>query len=133
MVQGYLTEFINQLDWWNLYPANEILAIQPGEEKYNHWISVVKSPDDNTIVAYIPEKSEVTLFNPKGYKYEAQWFNPVDGKYSKAKIVQYTDETAEKVNNDNGERMIVTIRTDVNWIKLKHDFENDMLIILKRK
>lgn len=130
---GYLTEFINQLEWWNLYPANEILPSQPGNEKYNHWISVVKSPDDNTIVAYIPEKSEVKLFNPKGYNYEAQWFNPVNGKFSDAKIIQYEDETMEKVNYDTGERMMVVVRKYSNSIEFNQEFDNDMLIILKRK
>ncbi|MCF6332364.1 MAG: DUF4038 domain-containing protein [Draconibacterium sp.] len=107
---GYLAKFVNSLEWWNLYPANEILAEQPGEKTYNHWISLVKSGDDKTIVAYIPEKTKVTLFNPKGYQYSAQWFNPVTNKYSEAKIIQ-------------GE----------NTIKFTHDFNNDMLIILKKK
>ncbi len=111
----------------------KFLANQPGEEIYNHWISVVKTPDDNTIVAYIPEKSEVKLFNPKGYKYEAQWFNPLTNEYSKAEIKQATFEQFEKVNNDSGERMSVTVAKDSNTIEFSQDFENDMLIILKRK
>ncbi len=107
---GYLAGFVNSLEWWNLYPANEILAEQPGEKTYNHWISLVKSGDDKTIVAYIPEKTKVTLFNPKGYQYSAQWFNTVTNEYSEAKIIQ-------------GE----------NTIKFTHNFNNDMLIILKKK
>ncbi len=107
---GYLAEFMNQFDWWNLYPANEILAEQPGEENFNHWISVVKSPGDETIIAYIPNKAEVKLFNPESYEYSAQWFNPVNNEYSEAKIVR-GDHT----------------------ISFKQDFENDMVIVLKKK
>ncbi len=106
---GYLAQFVNQFAWWNLFPANEILAEQPGEKTYNHWISVVKTSDDKTIVAYVPEKCEVKFFNPKGYKYSAQWFNPVTNEYSDAEI-----------------------NPDVNSIQLTHDFENDMVIVLKK-
>jgi hypothetical protein len=107
---GYLAEFVQQFDWWNLYPANEILVHQPGEETYNHWISVVKSPDDATILAYIPEKAEVEFFNPDNFEYSAKWFNPVTNEYFDAEIEQKN-------------HLITTI----------HDFENDMLIILKKK
>lgn len=107
---GYLAEFVNKLEWWNLFPANEILATQPGNENYNHWISVVKSSDNEVTVAYIPEKGDVTLFNPRGIKYLAEWFNPVTNEYSEAEIKQ-----------------------DSNTIKFTQDFENDMLIVLRKK
>jgi hypothetical protein len=107
---GYLAKFVQQFEWWNLFPANEILAEQPGEKTFNHWISVVKSPDAKTIIAYIPEKAEVKLFNPDGYKYSAQWFNPVTNEYSVAKI-----------------------ETENHAIHFTQDSENDMLIILKKK
>jgi hypothetical protein len=106
---GYLVQFISQMEWWNLCPADEILAHQPGEKTFNHWISVVKSPDGEAIVAYIPEKSKVKLFNPKDYNYSAQWFNPVTNEYSEAIIL-----------------------AENNTISFTHDFENDMLIVLKK-
>jgi len=106
---GYLAEFVRQFDWWNLYPGNDILAEQSGEEIYNHWISVVKSPDYSTIIAYIPHKAEVKLYNSNGFKYSAQWFNPVTNEYSNASIKQIE-----------------------NKIVFTQDFENDMLIILKK-
>jgi hypothetical protein len=106
---GYLAGFINQFNWWDLWPANDILAVQPGEKVYNHWISVLKSSNGDIIIAYIPEKSDVKLFNPKGEKYSAQWFNPVTNNYSDAEIA-CQDKS----------------------IQFKHDFDNDMLIILKK-
>ncbi len=130
---GYLAGFIQKHDWWGLYPANEILAKQPGKEKYNQWISVVKSSDDETIIAYIPEKCNVKLFNPKGIKYSAQWFNPVSNTYSDAKIRQEYYTTAVKVDEEKGEKMMLTIANDSHYIEFTHHFENDMLIVLKKK
>jgi hypothetical protein len=106
---GYLAGFFQKLDWWNLYPANQILAQQPGEETFNHWISVLKSPGDETIVVYIPENAKVELFNPGGFKYTAEWFNPVTNSSSLANI---------GLKN--------------NRITFEHDFENDMLLLLKK-
>jgi len=130
---GFLAEFIQKMEWWNLFPANEILAEQPGDSVFNHWISVVKSADDKTIVAYIPEKAEVKFFNPKGEKYTAQWFNPVTNEYTDAKIVQDSTSTADKHDNETGTLSRLTIQHDLKTIKFTHNFENDMLIILKNK
>ena len=107
---GYLAGFFNQLAWWDLFPANELLVSQPGEKTFNHWISVLKSPDDQTIVIYIPEKAEVELFNPKKLEYTAQWFDPVTNKYQKAQI-----------------------QSKDNRLKFTHNFGNDMLIVLTKK
>lgn len=107
---AYLAGFIRAFDWWNLYPANDILAEQPGEELYNHWISVVKSPDSKTIIAYVPHRSRVKLYNPQGFKYSAKWFDPVSNDYSKAMIKQ-------DLNNS---------------IEVIHDFQNDMLLVLEK-
>lgn len=83
---------------------------QRKENNYNHWISVVKSPDDATILAYIPEKTDVEFYNPEGIEYSARWFNPVSNQYSDAVIEQKNHKIA-----------------------FTHNFENDMLIILKEK
>lgn len=129
---GYLAGFFEKLEWWKLFPANEILAFQPGEKTFNHWISVSKSRDDQTIVVYIPEKAEVKLYNPNGYKYSAQWFNPLTNEYLEAKIEQRTFSTHEKVDFDNGERMMVTVANDSKTIIFTHNFENDRLIVLQK-
>ena len=71
---------------------------------------MVKSPDDKTIVAYIPEKAEMKFLNSAGTKYSARWFNPVTNKFSEA--------TNKMLNN---------------MIHFTHDFENDLLIVLKKE
>jgi len=83
---GYLSEFIQKEEWWNFRPAGELLVHQPGIEQYNHFISVVRSLDQQTILAYIPHATEVQLFNPQQYNYMGQWFNPRNNEYSKASL-----------------------------------------------
>ena len=85
---GYLSEFIQKFDWWNLKPAHqELLVEQPGDIVFNHFISVVKTDDYQTILAYIPVKSTFQLYNPLRVEYECKWFNPVTNEYSAAKAL----------------------------------------------
>lgn len=107
---GYLAKFITQFKWWDLFPANELLAEQPGENSYSHWISLVKSSDYKTIIAYIPQKTTIKLFNPRGYEYSARWFDPVSSLYSQA-LFESKD----------------------GRIELSHHFESDMLLVLEKK
>lgn len=130
---GYLAEFIQGFEWWNLWPAGDLVADQPGNKTYNHWISVVKSTDSKTIMAYIPEKGKVKLYNPLGYTYNAEWFDPVSGKWSKAEINQEKQEVQTKVNAENGENSQFTVLSNSNAIEFEHDFDHDMLIVLRKK
>jgi len=94
---------------------------------------VVKSPDDATILVYIPEKTDVELYNPQGYEYSAQWFNPVTNEYFDAEINQYSFDKIEKSDEETGVQTILTIQKVSKKITFTHNFENDMLIILKKK
>jgi hypothetical protein len=107
---GYLGEFFQNLEWWKFYPAEDLLAQQPGNTTFNQWISVLKKEDNSEILIYIPEKSTITLFNPNKFQWTGKWFNPITNQYSTADL-----------NPKN------------NQIELTHNFENDMLIILKKK
>ena len=81
---GYLGNFLQQFDWWQFRPANERLVEQPGEDQYNHFISVMETLDKKVILAYIPRESTLKLFNPHHWEYEGRWFNPRDNTYSEA-------------------------------------------------
>ena len=83
---GYLSEFIQQFSWWSLRPANNLLVDQPGEQQFNQFISVVKSLDESTILAYIPKGSEVKIVNPGYIDYQGRWYNPRTNQYSMANI-----------------------------------------------
>ena len=84
---GYLSEFVQKLDWWNYFPAKELLVSQPGDETYNAFVSVVAREDKSGILAYVPKKCTIELRNPHQRKYVARWFNPQTNKYSEAKYI----------------------------------------------
>lgn len=107
---GYLTGFFKTLEWWRLRPAPEILAEQPGDTIYNHFISVSKSTNNDLIVAYLPSRTTIKLYNPYSFMYDGQWFDPVENKYSKA-----------KVENKNG------------IIKVASEKNSDMVLVLRKK
>ena len=107
---GYLATFIKQFEWWNLFPANQLLKEQPGDKVFNQFVSVVRSPDNKTILAYIPTKMTVNIRKPLQITYSARWFNPATNKY--------TDGTVD----DNGQLITVTSPE-----------EADLLLILKTK
>ena len=83
---GYLAELIRSLDWWKFRPAQELLAEQPGDEAYNHFISIVKNPENGTILCYLPVKGEVRIYNLFNENFKVKWFDPVENTYSSAGI-----------------------------------------------
>jgi hypothetical protein len=99
---GYLAEFLNQYEWWNLRPANELLVEQPGDvdAQYNHFISVVQSLDRQTLMAYIPKASTLKLYNPDHAKYDASWFNPSDNTTTTAELTVATGQLSATPPSD---------------------------------
>src|SRR5699024_4295011 len=83
---GYLSAFVQQFDWWKLKPVPEILIDQPGDEVFSHFIPVVADDSYATIMAYTPVQQEIKIRNPRSLDYNAQWFDPVNNKYSKAEL-----------------------------------------------
>jgi hypothetical protein len=58
-----------------------LLVKQPGDEQFNHFVSVVRSLDNKTILAYIPEKSSIEIRKPLNIGYSVRWFDPVRNSY----------------------------------------------------
>jgi hypothetical protein len=81
---GYLSEFIQKVDWWHYFPAKQLLVEQPGVGTYNAFISVVAKRDVSAIMADIPKTANVKLRNPRNMNYEAQWFDRQTNEYIKA-------------------------------------------------
>ncbi len=106
---GYLAQFIRQFEWWTLYPSPELLVKQPGDEQFNHFVSLVKSIDNKTILGYLPVKLTLEIRKPVNAGYSVRWFDPVRNVYSGG--------TAK----DKGETLVVTSPND-----------SDMLLILTR-
>jgi hypothetical protein len=84
---GYLSEFIQNTDWWQYFPAGELLLEQPGDSTFNAFISVVAMRDQSSIMAYIPSPGIVKLRNPNGFSYLAKWYNPQTNEYKNAEYV----------------------------------------------
>lgn len=104
---GYLSEFIQKFEWWNLTPAHqELLVEQPGDIVFNHFISVVKTDDYQTILAYIPVKSTFQLYNPLRVEYEYQWFNPVTNEYSDATFLD-NSSVLELTSPDESDYLLI--------------------------
>lgn len=101
---GYLSKFIRQFRWWELYPAQELLISQPGLTKFNHFVSVVKSPDHKTILAYLPEKSTIKFRKPLAGNYISSWFNPI------------TNQTIAGNHADSGSVITVTSPDDGDFV-----------------
>lgn len=77
---GYLSAFIQQYEWWNLMPNPDILVYQPGEEVYNHFISVVSDPLLKSVVFYTPVRQEIKIRNRLSKEYKLLWFDPITNK-----------------------------------------------------
>ncbi len=105
---GYLAQFIKRFEWWKFYPAQELLIEQPGDEKYNHFVSVMKTADNKTILAYLPVKQTIKIRKPAVYSYTVKWFDPVKNAYSEG-----------------------TIADDGNILTITSPSESDMLLILE--
>ena len=83
---GYLAEFIRSFDWWKFRPALELLAEQPGEKIYNHFISIVKNPENGKILCYLPRKGDVKIYNLFRKNFTGKWFDAVLNTYSEAEV-----------------------------------------------
>lgn len=107
---GYLAQFITKFEWWDLYPAQELLISQPGDLQFNHFVSLVKTVDNKTILGYIPVKTSIEIRKPADMTYSVKWFDPIKNRYSDG----YAD--------DSGTVIAVTSPS-----------ESDMLLILTGK
>lgn len=105
---GYLASFIRKLAWWRLKPAQEILVYQPGDSTFNHFISVARTDNNDLIIAYLPFKSTIRLYNPMANRYQGEWFNPTMNEYTKAKITSEKGLISSTYTEDSD--MILVLR-----------------------
>ena len=108
---GYLSNFFKKLEWWRLRPAPEILVEQPGDTTYNHFIAVSKTTNHDLIVAYLPNKITIEIYNPLGFVYQGEWFDPVENQYSKAKV-ESKNRIIKVVSEKNSDMVLVLIKTE---------------------
>jgi hypothetical protein len=97
------------LPWWELRPAQGLLAEQPGDETFNHFISVARTDDARIIVAYLPIRTAIKLYNRFGHEYRGEWFNPVSGDGFTADV-DYRDGLVEVTSPQNSDMVLTLIR-----------------------
>ncbi len=74
---GYLAGLFRRIEWWKLRPAPDVLVEQPGDRDHRRQLAVAASDDRRLMVMYFPAPEAARLRNPLGYRYEAEWFDPV--------------------------------------------------------
>lgn len=84
---GYLARMIQTLPWWRYRPCPEQLLEQPGDKTYSHFISVARTDDYDSVIAYLPAQQTMKLSNPLNVRYRGRWFDPVKNEYRTAEIV----------------------------------------------
>ena len=89
---GYLSGFFSKLEWWKLFPANELLKEQPGTDAPQQWQSVLATHDRKTILVYLPSKDATTLVNAHEKRYSVQWFEPKSNTYLKPEMAPVKKE-----------------------------------------
>ncbi len=83
---GYLAEFMQQFAWWTLKPDHNLLHQQPGEQQFDHYVSLLRTDDYSTMLVYLPFNTEIQIMNPQNLQYQGRWFNPVENSYTEAEI-----------------------------------------------
>ncbi|TDB62317.1 apiosidase-like domain-containing protein [Arundinibacter roseus] len=81
---GYLANFMRQYAWWQLKPAQQLLV---SPTRRGEFVSVVRSDDRKTIMAYVPKPTLVKLYNPGNDAFEGKWFDAVANKTTAANLV----------------------------------------------
>jgi hypothetical protein len=114
---GYLAQFIKKFEWWKLYPAQELLLKQPGNEIFNQFVSIVKTTDNKTILAYLPVKLTVKIRKPSGISYSVRWFNPVTNEYSEGSVTD--DGSILTISSPSENDMLLIIEEALPKPKLK--------------
>jgi hypothetical protein len=82
-----MKDFFEALPWWELRPAQGLLAVQPGADEPKRFIAVAATDDGRAVVAYLPEGGAIRL---QGLRrpLQARWFDPRDGTYAQAGQVE---------------------------------------------
>jgi hypothetical protein len=80
-----LSAFFNELEYWRLRPAPEMLAKQPGRESAGRFVAIARSVEGDFAVGYVPSDRSIELWlNQLPPRPQITWFNPRDGTRSPA-------------------------------------------------
>jgi hypothetical protein len=71
-------------DWWNLRPAQKLLAEQPGAEDSRRFIAVARTKADDWTACYLPAGGTIRLQPEAAAGSSARWFDARNGRWSPA-------------------------------------------------
>ncbi len=81
----HIVAWSREVEWWQLMPHQELLAIQPGESDCTSFIAAAASIDMRLAVFYTPAGKGVTLLPDASASWtSARWFNPREGAWQDA-------------------------------------------------
>ena len=107
---GYLSEFIQQFDWWTLKPAPDRLVSQPGDSDYRQFVSLVQTDDTSLMLAYVPQPTTVAVYNPQHLTYRGQWFDPATAEYTEAEVT--TEKGVLRVVSPGDQDRVLVLREE---------------------
>ncbi len=102
-----LARLFQTMRWWELRPAQHMLAVQPGDEAVGSYVAAAQS--DEALILYAPEGVNVQLRAtslPKAWT--ARWMDPRSG----------TEHDAS--HEDLGDRILFALPTDEDWVLTIH-------------
>ncbi len=99
---GYMRNFFETFDWWNLVPRfdNENWFINDS----SFYSISSKGKDLIVVYFYNPDRNTGILQGLKNTTYTVQWFNPIDGKFLSSENVSVTNNSfaiGEKPDNND--------------------------------
>ncbi|MGI5818703.1 MAG: DUF4038 domain-containing protein [Armatimonadota bacterium] len=101
---GIMRRIVDELEWWRLRPAPELLVGQPGATDPRETIAVAISEARDLLLAYLPSGGEVALTGGD-LPGRATWRDPRDGHAVEA----------------NGEAGRFTAPDERDWVLVMHD------------
>ncbi len=78
-----LRRLMDQIEWWRLRPAQDLLAEQPGLDDPTRFIAVAASPERDLVVAYTPAGGTIRLAS-EALPARVRWFDPRDASWRDA-------------------------------------------------
>lgn len=74
-----MQQFFRRLPWWQLQPAQHLLASQPGQTDLKRFVTAAATPNGGLALVYLPVGGTLELRSGLLSATEAHWFNPRTG------------------------------------------------------
>lgn len=106
---GYMHNFFNSIDWWNLIPRFDDPSWFTND---NSWYSIASKDNDLYVVYFYNNINRNTgvLKNLANTQYSIQWFNPISGKYDSPVTTTITNSTYEIGNKPDMSDWVLVVK-----------------------